>query len=163
MSLKDIASNFQGSQVKGKPIILKQLQAIADYQFGIGVGKRLFKGSIRVKGKYPRNRQIFRDKVHIANLRSTDGFLTILPQYAQEILDLSYNILEFGDEKVSGSNIYAPGCLKADERIHPQDDIFVVFNNQVLATGIAVVSGKDMNKMTSGILARVKKKHKVIM
>ncbi|MHA2308871.1 MAG: PUA domain-containing protein [Candidatus Heimdallarchaeaceae archaeon] len=148
-------------QIQGKPTVLKQLRAVADYQYGNGVGNTLFNGTIKIKGKYPRDRQIFRDNEHIANIRSKDGFLTILPQSAQEIVNLSYNNLEFGDERVTGSNIYAPGCLKADKRIHPNDDILVVFNNQVVATGTAVVSGEDMNKMTSGILARVKKKHKV--
>ncbi|NPD89620.1 MAG: DUF5591 domain-containing protein [Asgard group archaeon] len=161
LALKEIVSDSQNVQIQGRPTIMKHLQAVADYQFGRGVGKKLFSGIIKIKGKYPRDRQIFREKEHIANLRSTDGFLTILPQHAQEIVSLSYNNLEFGDERVSGSNIYAPGCLNADKRIHPNDDILVVFNNQVIATGTAVVSGEDMNNMTSGILARVKKKHKV--
>ena len=159
-TLKNVFSEIEDLQTSGAPPLVRKLRAIADYQFGIETGKNLFYGTIKLKGKYPRDIQIFRDKEHIANLRSTDGFLSILPKYAQEIVDLSYNRLEFGDEKVVGSNIYAPGCLKADERIHPLDDVFVVSNNQVIATGTAVVSGEDMNKMTSGILARVKKKVK---
>ncbi|MCG3221894.1 MAG: DUF5591 domain-containing protein [Candidatus Heimdallarchaeota archaeon] len=160
-TLKEIVSDSQNTQIQGIPTVLKQLRAVADYQYGNGVGKTLFNGTIKIKGKYPRDRQIFRNKEHIANIRSKDGFLTIQPQSAQEIVDLSYTNLEFGDERVSGSNIYAPGCLKADKRIHPNDDILVVFNNQVIATGTAVVSGEDMNKMTSGILAGVRKKYKV--
>ena len=51
--------------------------------------------------------------------------------------------------------------IEANETILPKDEIFVIHNNKVIATAKAIVCGADMNKMTSGSLAEVKKKLRV--
>ena len=139
----------------------KKLRAISDFQFGPGTGQILFPSKVKLKGKYPRSPQIFRDGQHIATMHASTGFLSIFPAYVEDISNISLNKLQFGANYVSGSNVYAPGCLNADERILPEDEIFVVHENQVIATARALVSGLDMNKMTSGKVAEVKKKLKV--
>ncbi|TFG08610.1 hypothetical protein EU534_02700 [Candidatus Heimdallarchaeota archaeon] len=143
------------------PLKIKTLQATADYQFGKGTGEILFSKNDRIRGKYPKDQQIFREKQHIATLSSRTGFLSLSPDIAQEIIGKSMNKLEFGAEYISGSNIYAPGLISADDTIHPDDEIFIINDNRVIGTARALVSGGDMNKMTSGSIAEVKKKLKV--
>lgn len=136
----------------------KKIQAIADFQYGPGTGKRIFHGKIKLKGRYPRSPQIFRDDKHIATMHASTGYLSLFPAYTKEVSEISLNKLDFGADYVSGSNIYAPGCLKADTHILPEDEVFVLFENDVIATARALVSGEDMNKMTSGKVAEIKKK-----
>ena len=144
------------------PSTIRRLQAIADFQFGLGTGKVLFSRDIKIKSKYPKDLQIFKEKKHVSTLSSRTGYLSLNPELAQEIIGLTQNKLEFGAEHVSGSNIYAPGCLNADKSILPNDEIFIVYENKVIATAKALISGIDMVKMSSGSLAEVKKKLKVI-
>ena len=105
--------------------------------------------------------QIFREKKQIGTLSSKTGYLSLFPETAELISSISKNILEFGTNQVKGSNIFAPGCITADKQILPNDEIFVMFEDKVVATARAIVSGKDMIKMTSGIVAEIKKKSKV--
>jgi len=163
--LSDVLSNLSTDLVFEKekyvPAKIRRLQATADFQYGKGTGQILFSKDIKIRSKYPKDLQIFRDKKQIATLSSRTGYLSILPEVAQEIITLAQNKLEFGADYVSGSNIYAPGCIKADETILPNDEIFIINENRVIATAKALVSGVDMNKMTSGSLAESKKKLKV--
>jgi len=159
--LTSINPRLGAHEINSTPSRISNLKTVADYQFGNDTGDILFSNNIKIKGKYPKNLQVFRDKRLIATVSSKTGFLSILPDVAQEIVDKTLVKLEFGAEYVSGSNIYAPGCIHADENIHPDDEIFIINNNQVIATARALVSGLDMNKMTSGSLAEVKKKLKV--
>ena len=160
-TLQELISNKFSPQTNVPPTSIRRLKSVADFQYGLGVGDILFSEAIKIKGKYPKDLQIFREKDHIGYLNTKTGYLSIYPKTADIISSISKNILEFGANQVKGSNIFAPGCLSADEQILPNDEIFVVFENKVVATARAIVSGKDMNKMTSGIVAEVKKKLKV--
>ncbi|MFW9851769.1 MAG: DUF5591 domain-containing protein [Candidatus Thorarchaeota archaeon] len=157
-ALKEISLRDAKPKEKSSVPMLKQIRATADFQYGPGTGKLLFSDTIKFKGKYPRDRQIFSEKKQVASLHKSTGFLSIFPQHAQKIIHHSYNNLKFMDDYVKGSNIYAPGCAEADNRIHPNDEIFVITNDKIIASATAFVSGLDMNKMTSGKLAEIKKK-----
>ncbi len=160
-TLQELFSNKFSPQTHAPSAVVKRLKSVANFQYGLGTGDILFSGSIKVKGKYPRDLQIFREKEQIGSLNSKTGYISLYPKTADSISSISNNILEFGTDQVKGSNIFAPGCISADEQILPNDDIFVVFEDKVVATARAIVSGKDMNKMTSGIVAEIKKKLKV--
>jgi archaeosine synthase len=160
-TLYTISQKLDNEKRNHIPSKIRRLQAVADFQYGKGVGKILFTKDIKIRSKYPKDLQIFREGKHIASLSSRTGYLSISPSVAQEIIDLAQNKLHFGADYASGSNIYAPGCLNADVSILPNDEIFIVHENTVIATAKAFVSGSDMNKMTSGSLAEVKKKVKV--
>ncbi len=135
-----------------------RLRTIANHQFGKGVGDILFPADTIIKGRFPRDLQIFLDNEQIATLRYADGFLTLDPTHAQKIIDLTYAKMEFATTNIRGSSIFAVGIVKADPRIRPLDEILITKDNLVLATGTAVVAGCDMNKMTSGIAAQIRKK-----
>ncbi|MHA1408493.1 MAG: DUF5591 domain-containing protein, partial [Candidatus Heimdallarchaeaceae archaeon] len=160
-TIKQALTSFDSLPKSKDSPLLNQLRATADYQFGLGTGKVLFPQNTKIRGKYPQNRQIFVSGELVATLLTSNGFLSLQPISAQKIADLTQNIIEFGAEKITGSTIFAPGCIRANEEIHPNDEVIVKYHDKVLATAIALVSGKDMNKMTSGQVAIVKKKVKV--
>lgn len=158
--LRDISENTKEKSINPPSLFLRTLQAIADFQFGKGSGKVLFNSKVKIKGRYPRNRELFMNNKHLGTLTTVDGFLSLSPSFAQLIVDKSKVNVEFTAEKVTGSSIYAPGCAQADESILPNDEIFLVYNGIVIGTATAFVSGKDMNKMKSGMIAKIKKKRK---
>ncbi len=157
-TLIEIQQAKEADEQKGISSKIRKIQSVADFEYGLGSGKILFPYSVKIKGKYPRDQQIYKDKEHIATYVTKSGYLSLFPKYANLILDKTENTLEFGAERVSGSNIYAPGVVHANKRILPNDEIFIIHENQIIATATALVSGSDMNKMTSGIVAEVKKK-----
>ena len=160
-ALKEFQENIQDKQIPKVSSKIRKLKAVADFEYGLGTGVLIFTDKIKIKGKYPRNQQIYLDKDQIASYISKTGFLSLFPKLANNILEKTNNVLEFGANYVSGSNIYAPGVIKANNKIHPNDEIFIVHEGAVIATATALVSGDDINKMTSGIVAEVKKKIKV--
>ncbi|MHA1590931.1 MAG: DUF5591 domain-containing protein, partial [Candidatus Heimdallarchaeaceae archaeon] len=157
-TLIEIQQAKEADERKGISSKIRRMQAVADFEYGSGIGEILFPYSVKIKGKYPRDQQIYKDNEHIATYVTRSGYLSLFPKYANLILSKTENILEFGANRVSGSNIYAPGVVHANNRIQPNDEIFIVHENQIIATATALVSGSDMNKMTSGIVAEVKKK-----
>ncbi len=157
-TLVEIQQATKTSDQKGISSKIRKMQAVADFEYGLGTGVILFPYSVRIKGKFPRDQHIYKENEHIATYATKSGYLSLFPKPANLILSKTENILEFGAERVSGSNIYAPGVIHANERIQPNDEIFIVHEDQIIATATAFVSGSDMNKMTSGIVAEVKKK-----
>ncbi|MHA1346092.1 MAG: DUF5591 domain-containing protein [Candidatus Heimdallarchaeaceae archaeon] len=157
-TLIEIQQAKESDERKGISSKVRKMQAVADFEYGLGSGEILFPYSIRIKGKFPRDQQIYKDKEHIATYTTKSGYLSLFPKPANLILSKTENTLEFGANRVSGSNIYAPGVVHANKRILPNDEIFIVHEDQIIATATAFVSGNDMNKMTSGIVAEVKKK-----
>lgn len=159
--LQKIRSEIRFDEINKLSHYARRFQAIADYQYGPGTGKILFPSSIKVKGKYPRNLNIFYDKKQLATFRTAEGLLSISPEHAQLIVKQSLVKLEFGAEKIVGSSIFAPGVIKADNAILPKDEILIIHADEVIGTATSLVSGVDINKMSSGSVAKVKKKRKV--
>ncbi len=159
--LHKIRSETRFDEINKLSHYARRFQAIADYQYGPGTGKILFPSGIKVKGKYPRNLNVFYDKKQVATFRTAEGLLSISPEHAQLIVEHSLVKLEFGAEKIVGSSIFAPGVLKADNTILPKDEVLIIHAGEVIGTAISLVSGVDMNKMSSGSVAKVKKKRKV--
>ncbi|MHA1514199.1 MAG: hypothetical protein ACTSPF_01560, partial [Candidatus Heimdallarchaeaceae archaeon] len=72
---------FSLNQIEKAISNTKKLQAIADFQYGPGTGKRIFHGKIKLKGRYPKSPQIFRDNEHIATMHASTGYLSLFPAY----------------------------------------------------------------------------------
>ncbi|MBI5254009.1 MAG: tRNA guanosine(15) transglycosylase TgtA, partial [Euryarchaeota archaeon] len=67
-----------------------KMQAIADYQFGRGVGEVLFedvRAEVAITGRI---RRVYSGGVLLATLRAQDGFLILTPEGAKKLLRLPY-------------------------------------------------------------------------
>jgi len=145
----------------------RQVVTIADYQFGSGIGEKLFpKEEIEfVLGNTKKIRKILRNDKVVATLRPEDGLL-VLTFYGAELLHqilpgLKYRV------KVSknavplvalGYNVLAKHIEFADEEIIPKEEVIVLDPyGRVIAVGDAVLSGKEMYEFNYGVAVRVRK------
>ena len=135
------------------------LRSIADYQFGKGV-KLLFSeeaGKLVVKGRFPKY-QLFAGKKQLATLVPQYGMLALSLEGAELMIKAEKYVVEIDDFIPRGS-ILAPGILKADPHIRPNDEV-IVLGKRALCVGRALMSGDEMMKSSRGIavdLRHVKK------
>lgn len=146
---------------------LRRIRSIADYQFGKGVGEKLFSENIEIaySKRTGRIRYIYLNGKRLATLRPTDGLFSLSIEGAKRIIenvvpakclvtvknDVSRFIAEGGD-------VFAAHVMKADCEIRPKDEVIVVNEKgDVLAVGKAVLSGKEMTAFKIGVAVKVRR------
>jgi len=138
---------------------LEKLIPLADYQFGLGIGKTLFQSKLKIKSKRHYNPTIFMSGKPAGIIQESTGQLTLSEITGKELAaQQKYFITVDGDE-LKGSTVFAIGVQNADPEIRPSDAV-IIFNSsgQLKAIGKALVSGKDMIKMTTGPVAKITQK-----
>ena len=145
---------------------LQKIRSVADYQFGKGVGTKLFPDETKIV--YSKNtgkiRHIHLGDELLATLRPPTGLfiLTVAgaKHLAREVKPLRYWVKVQNDveEFVSkGRSVFAKHVVDADPEIRPNDEVMVINGgNQVLAAGKAVLSGEEMVPFSRGIAVRVR-------
>ena len=145
---------------------LQKIRSVADYQFGRGVGAKLFPDQVNIV--YSKNtgkiRHIHLNKELLATLRPTTGLfiLTIAgaKRLIHEVNPLRYwvKVNDEAEPFVSkGRSAFAKHVTDADTDIRPNDEVTVLNSkNQVLAVGRALISGEEMTKFSRGIAVRVR-------
>ncbi len=126
---------------------LAKVRSIADYQFGKGVGAKLFPENIEIQfsPRTGRIRYINLNGERLATLRPTDGLLSLSIKAAQFMAqntpfakcfvtvknDVSKYIAEGGD-------VFAVHVVKVDDEVGAKDEVIAVDEDgQVLAVGRA--------------------------
>ena len=145
---------------------LQKIRSVADYQFGRGVGAKLFPDGVNIV--YSKNtgkiRHIHLNEELLATLRPTTGLfiLTIAgaKRLIHEVNPLRYwvKVNDEAEPFVSkGRSAFAKHVTDADTDIRPNDEVTVLNSkNQVLAVGRALISGEEMTKFSRGIAVRVR-------
>ena len=145
---------------------LAKIRSIADYQFGKGVGLKLFSENVRIEHspKTGRIRFISLEGSRLATLRPTDGLLSLSIKAAKYIMenaafahclvavknDVSTFIAEGGD-------VFAVHVVKVDPEIRAGDEVIVVDEaNKVLAVGKATLSSVEIMAFKSGVAVKVR-------
>ena len=73
-----------------------------------------------------------------------------------EILkDLGINIVNV-DFDLTTNTVFAPGIVKADHNIIPNDEVVVVKDDTVVGVGKAVMTGREMEECDNGIGVKIK-------
>jgi len=146
---------------------LQKIRSVADYQFGKGVGKKLFPNAVEIM--YSKNtgriRHIYLKKELLATLRPTTGLFVLTLAGAKrlihEIKPLRYWVKiqdEAEDFVAKGRSAFAKHVLDADLEIRPRDEVILINKeNEVLAVGRALLSGHEMNKFSRGVAVQVRK------
>jgi len=144
---------------------LRRVRTIADFQFGKGAGEGLFpEGCEYTRSNTGRIRQILYHKVRLATLRAQDGRLTLsidgaarlkaalsVPSYRVTIQE---DVAEFPRK---GKNVFAKHVTAADPAIRSGDEVLVVTTeDNLLATGTAVLSGEEMLHFKYGVAVHVR-------
>jgi len=145
---------------------LRRIRSIADYQFGKGVGVRLFPENVKVSYSKTtgRIRYVSLNSERLATLRPTDGLLSLSitaarriaenADFAQCFVTVRNDVSKF---VADGSDVFAAHVVKADDVIHAKDEVVVVDENgKVLAVGRALLSSSEMKAFNMGIAVKVR-------
>ena len=146
---------------------LRRIRSVADYQFGKGVGVKLFPENVEIvrSKRTGRIRYVYLIGRRLTTLRPTDGLFSLSIACAKRIVDdvSSAGCLIIVQDDVSkfiaeGGDVFAKHVVKADNNIRPKDEVIVVDeSNSVLAVGRAVLSGEEMLVFQKGVAVKVRR------
>ena len=145
---------------------LQQLRSIADYQFGKGVGAKLFPESVEVMYSKAtgRIRYVNLNGKRLATLRPMDGSLSLSITAAKLIVEnaalarcfvtVRRDVSEF---IAGGGDVFAAHVVRVDDAVHAKDEVIVVDeDNRVLAVGRALLSSTEMRAFRTGVAVKVR-------
>ena len=145
---------------------LRKIRCVADYQFGKGVGARLFPDAVKIV--YSKNtgkiRHIHLNEELLATLRPTTGLFALTITGAKRLVSTANSTpywvkvhIDVEPFVAKGRSAFAKHVIEADPEIRPQDEVMVVNSrNEVLAVGRALLSGTEMKAFSRGIAVRVR-------
>ncbi|AEH24298.1 tRNA guanosine(15) transglycosylase TgtA [Pyrococcus yayanosii] len=143
----------------------KYVMAIAEYQFGPGAGEAFKDAFVELSKKTGMPRQVKAKGVHLATVRADDGLLTLGIEGARRL----HTVLPYPRMRVvvseeaepfvrEGRDVFAKFVLFADPNIRPYDEVLVVNErDELLATGQALLNGREMVVFTTGRAVRVRR------
>ncbi len=145
---------------------LEKLRAIADYQFGKGVGEKLFPENIEVQysPRTGRIRFINLNGERLATLRPTDGLLSLSIKaanimtentpFAKCFVTIQNDVSKFIAE---GGDVFAVHVVKVDAEICAKDEVIVKDEaGNVLAVGRAQLSSAEITAFKTGVAIKVR-------
>ena len=135
--------------MNGNKMRLRKARVVADFQFGAGAGEALFTEDVRfVLSKTGRISQIFdASGRRIATLRSSDGLFTLRVFVNEESAAFVRR----------GKNAFCKHVLFADPEIRAYEEVLVVAeNDELLATGKAMLSAEEMLAFQRGVAVKVR-------
>lgn len=146
---------------------LIRVRAVADYQFGRGCGARVFPEGISVirSRKTGKVKGIYHQGMLLATLRPSDGYLALGVEGAMRITSSlkppRYRVVVMEDVSEfikKGRNLFAKHVQAADPEIRPGEEVLVTdIKDQILATGRAVLNGREMKRFKIGLAVKVRK------
>jgi uncharacterized protein with predicted RNA binding PUA domain len=145
---------------------LGKLRAIADYQFGKGVGVKLFPENIKVQysPRTGRIRFITSNGERLATLRPTDGLLSLSIRAAKFMMEntpfakcfvtIQNDVSKF---IAKGGDVFAVHVVEVDRDIRAKDEVIVKDESgNVLAVGRAQLSSAEMTAFKTGVAVKVR-------
>ncbi len=144
----------------------EKVRAVADYQFGKGVGKKLFPEEITIQlsPRTGRIRYINLNGERLATLRPTDGLLSLSIKAAQTIaqsipeakcfVTVQSAVAQYIAE---GGDVFAVHVVKVDEEIGAKDEVIAVDENRrVLAVGRTLLSAAEIRAFKTGVAIKTR-------
>lgn len=134
---------------------LHELRSIAVYQFG----KKAYDfipDDVKTKGMY--HKRILSNGKQLALLNKDHGLFRLNLPGGEILRDLDINVVHI-DFDLETNTVFAPGIVRADHKIIPNDEVVVVRGDEVVGVGKAILTGQEMEECNNGI--GVKIKHRV--
>ena len=147
------------------PFDLRQIQSIANFQFGKGAGEVLFSEETMVERSRGTNRirYVYKNNERICSFRVRDGHL-IPSILGGEILHknnfgLKVIVNDDADSFVrDGKTVFSKHVIDLDEGIFSKDEVIIVNQKgEFLGIGTAKISGKLIKEMKSGVAVATRK------
>jgi predicted RNA-binding protein (TIGR00451 family) len=145
---------------------LGKVRSIADYQFGLGVGEKLFPDNIQIEysKRTGRIRYINLNGERLATLRPTDGLYSLSIKAAKFIAENTpfakcFVTVQTAVSKfiVDGGDVFAVHVVAVNQEIHVKDEVIVLDEQKkVLAVGRAMLSSVEMKAFKTGVAVKVR-------
>jgi predicted RNA-binding protein (TIGR00451 family) len=145
---------------------LGKVRSVADYQFGLGVGAKLFPQNIQIEysKRTGRIRYINLDGERLVTLRPTDGLCSLSIKAARFIAENSpdakcYVTIKTEVSKfiADGGDVFAVHVVFVDPEIRVKDEVIVLDEQKkVLAVGRAMLSSVEMKAFKTGVAVKVR-------
>ncbi len=145
---------------------IRRIRSIADYQYGEGVGSKLFPDNVKIEYSHStgRIRYINLNGERIATLRPTDGMLSLSISAAKTLVKnvplapcfvtVRQDVAEF---VADGGDVFAAHVVKVDPEIRAKDEVIVLDETgQVVAVGRAFLSSSEMTAFKIGVAVKVR-------
>ena len=145
---------------------LRRVRSTADYQFGRGVGVKLFPDNVEIlySRRTGRIRYVNLNGERLATLRPTDGLLSLSivaaefvvrnAESARCFVTVREDVAKFVAE---GGDVFAAHVLAVDEEIRSKDEVVVIDERrEVLAVGRALLSSSEMKAFKTGVAVKVR-------
>lgn len=146
---------------------IQKVRAIANYQFESDAGYILFPDEVELiySRRTGRIRHIYLEGQLLATLRPRDGLFSITIYGAERLKavlkPLQSRVVAWEEvEEVirSGRNLFARHVVAADEEVRPGSEVMVTTrDDDLLAVGKAVLSGREMLAFKRGVAVKVRR------
>ena len=143
-----------------------KVKCIADYQFGKGVGDKLFPDEIEIQlsPRTGRIRYINLNGQRLATLRPTDGRLSLSIKAAQTIVKYIPEAKCFVTVKndvsafiAKGGDVFAVHVVKVDDEVGAKDEVIAVDeDHHVLAVGRTLLSAMEIRAFKTGVAVKTR-------
>jgi conserved protein with predicted RNA binding PUA domain len=146
---------------------LRRIRSVADYQFGLGTGEKLFPDNVQIEFSRAtgRIRYVNLNGERLVTLRPTDGMLCLSIMAARllkETLASKLHCFVTVKQDVSkyiaeGGDVFAVHVVDADPEIHAKEEVIAIDETeQVLAVGRAALSAEEMKAFKTGVAVKVR-------
>lgn len=150
---------------KPTPFDLRQIQSIADFQFGKGAGDILFTEDTLVERSRGTNRirYIYRKNERICSFRVRDGFLvpSILGGEILHKNNFGFQVIVNDDAEPfvrDSKTVFSKHVVDADDDISAKDEVIITNQKgEFLGIGTAKIPGKLIKEMKSGVAVSTRK------
>jgi conserved protein with predicted RNA binding PUA domain len=145
---------------------LRRVRSVADYQFGKGVGAKLFPENTEIEysKRTGRIRYINLNGKRLATYIPTDGLLSLSTSAANIMTEhipsancfitVRSDIAKFVE---AGGDVFAAHVVTVDEEIRSKDEVIVIDENRkVLAVGRALLSSVEMKAFKTGVAVKIR-------
>lgn len=153
--------------MKDKQDDLTKIRAMADYQFGKGVGKQLFPDKVEIihSKRTGRIRYVYLNGKRLVTLRPRNGHFSLAIEGARRIIKqikpprLWVKINNEAEKFVRrGKSVFAKHIVDADKEIRPQEEVIVLnLKGKVIAVGRAILTGEEMKTFKRGVAVKIRK------
>lgn len=146
---------------------LRRIRSVADYQFGKGVGVKLFPENVKIV--YSRNtgriRYVYLAGERLATMRPTDGLFSLSIAGAKRLVQsasLAKCFVTVRDDVAEfiadGGDVFAAHVVRVDDDVRAKDEVVVRDERgEVLAVGRAVLSSEEMTAFKKGVAVKVRR------
>ncbi len=146
---------------------LERIRKIADYQFGRGIGEKLFPDDVEIIFS-KRTRKIKYVKLNgvlLATLNPLNGLFALTVEGSRRILAAMKPKrlwVQIKEEAVpfveKGNDVFAKHIIDSDDEIRPKEEVIVVDSRgEVVAVGRALLSGVEMKAFKRGVAVKVRR------